>query len=97
MLCKWNETEQPYEGETAYELLEQSALLEPAKCGLVFEGKALTYATMMSATGQLAMHLRHLGAGHDKVVGLCVEKSVEEVCGMVGIIRSGAGYMPTDP
>ena len=37
------------------------------------------------------------GGGGDSVVGLCVEKSVEEVCGMVGIMRGGGAYVPLDP
>ena len=65
---------------------------------LVFEGVEVRYGELVTMTGRLAVRLvEGWGVGADSVVGLCVEKSVEEVCGMVGIMRGGGAYVPLDP
>ena len=97
LIEQWNKTDQEYQGETAYALLEQAACIDPEKTALIYEDAPMSYASLMKHTAQLAMALRAEGAGSDHVVGLVVEKSMEEVCGVVGIIRSGAAYMPLDP
>ena len=98
VLVEWNETIQPYpEMQTCPALLQAQALAAPDAVALLFEGKELSYSTMMVCTARLAGMLRQKAAGADRVVGLCVEKSMEEVLGMVGIMRAGAAYVPLDP
>merc|ERR1712100_328082 len=96
---EWNETTQPYpESATAPGLFEAHASRTPNGVALVFEGVVVRYGELLAMTGRLAMRLvEGWAVGADSVVGLCVEKSVEEVCGMVGIMRGGAAYVPLDP
>src|SRR5262249_18288385 len=46
---------------------------------------------------QLAQHLRALGVGAETVVGLCLERSLEMVVGLIGILKAGGAYLPLDP
>ena len=96
---EWNETTQPYpEWATAPVLFEDQASRTPDGVAVVFEGVEVLYGELLLMTGRLASRLiEGWGVGADSVVGLCVEKSLEEVCGMVGIMRGGGAYVPLDP
>jgi pristinamycin I synthase-3/4 len=60
-------------------------------------GASLTYAELVRRARQVAGGLRALGVGPDEVVGLCAERSLEMVVGMLGILEAGAAYLPLDP
>ena len=62
-----------------------------------FEGKQLTYRELNSRANQLAHYLRRLGIGPEKLVGICVERSIEMVIGLLGILKAGGAYVPLDP
>ena len=64
---------------------------------VVFEGETVSYRELEQRTSRLADNLHKSPVCPDSVVGLCVVKSVEEVAGMVGIMRAGAAYVPLDP
>ena len=58
---------------------------------------SLSYGQLERRANQLAHHLRSLGVGPDVVVGLCVERSVQMVVGLLGILKAGGAYLPLDP
>ena len=62
-----------------------------------FEGHSLTYRELNARANQVAHHLRALGVGPDVLVGLCLERSIELVVGMLGILKAGGAYVPLDP
>ena len=62
-----------------------------------FEGKQLTYRELNRRANQLAHYLRRLGIGPEKLVGICIERSIEMVIGLLGILKAGGAYVPLDP
>ena len=64
---------------------------------LVYENQQLTYHELNSRANQLAHYLRSKGVGADVLVGICVERSVEMVVGLLGILKAGGAYVPLDP
>ena len=80
-----------------HELIEAQARRTPQHPALAFEGHTLTYAELERRTGALAAELARLGAGPDVLVGLLVERSLEMVIGILGILKAGAAYVPMDP
>ncbi|MEI7941417.1 MAG: amino acid adenylation domain-containing protein, partial [Verrucomicrobiota bacterium] len=64
---------------------------------VVFEGQSLTYRELNARANRLAQHLRTLGVGPEVLVGLCVERSLEMVVGLLGILKAGGAYLPLDP
>jgi amino acid adenylation domain-containing protein/FkbM family methyltransferase len=63
---------------------------------LVFEQHRLTYRELNRRADQLARHLRTLNVGPETLVGLFVERSLEMVVGILGILKAGAAYVPID-
>ncbi|HEY0552674.1 MAG TPA: amino acid adenylation domain-containing protein, partial [Thermoanaerobaculia bacterium] len=69
----------------------------PDQVALVFEDQHLSYAELNRRANQLAHYLRRLGVAPEVVVGLCVERSVEMIVGLLAIIKAGGAYLPLDP
>jgi amino acid adenylation domain-containing protein len=69
----------------------------PDRIAIVFQDQSLTYAELSSRTYQLARYLRRLGLQPEAKVALCVERSLEMVVGILGILAAGGAYVPMDP
>ena len=79
------------------ELFEAQAGSSPDATAVVFEDTSLSYAELNARANQLAHHLRALGVGPEVLVGLCVERSLEMLVGLLGILKAGGAYLPLDP
>ena len=99
LLHGWNATHvaYPLETSTLHGLFELQAERTPAAPALIFEGETLTYRRLHRRANKLAHHLRGLGVGKDSLVGVCMERSVEMVVALLGILKAGAAYVPLDP
>ena len=64
---------------------------------MVFEDERLSYGELDARASHLAHHLRGLGVGPEVVVGLCIERSLAMLVGLVGILKAGGAYLPLDP
>lgn len=78
-------------------LFERAAERTPSATAVCYGHDRVTYAELNARANQLAHHLISLGVGPDVPVGLCVERSVAMVVGMLGILKAGGAYLPVDP
>ncbi|HZX27798.1 MAG TPA: amino acid adenylation domain-containing protein, partial [Telluria sp.] len=79
------------------ELFEERVAAQPEATAVIAETGPVTYAELNRRANRLAHHLRALGVKPDDRVGLCVERSLDMIVGMLGILKSGGGYVPLDP
>src|SRR5438067_13168538 len=93
----WNQAISPFPRERCvHELFEAQASRAPEAVALIFAGQRLTYGELNRKANQLAHCLLQHGAGPDVMIGLCVEPSIEMVVGLLGILKTGAAYVPLD-
>jgi amino acid adenylation domain-containing protein len=98
LLVEWNNTETEYpKNACIHELFEAQAAKTPESIALECEGKQLTYGELNRRANQLAHYLRSLGIGPERLVGICIERSMEMVIGLLGILKAGGAYVPLDP
>jgi amino acid adenylation domain-containing protein len=98
LVIEWNETWTPLALDRClHELVWEQAARTPEAPAVVSEEEALTYRELAARAGALARRLRELGVGPEVVVGLCVERSVEMVAGLLGILEAGGAWVPLDP
>ncbi len=82
---------------TVHALFEAQARRTPEAVAAVFEGRQLGYRELDQRAERLARQLARRGAGRDARVAICVGRSLEMVVGLLGILKSGAAYVPLDP
>ena len=98
VLVEWNQTETEYpRDKTVHGLFEEQAQKAPQSVAVELEGKRLTYGQLNERANRLARYLRKRGVGPEVLVGLCVERSLEMVVGLLGILKAGGAYLPLDP
>ncbi len=98
LLTEWNQTQADFpQALCVHELFEAQVERTPDAIALVFEDKQLTWRELDQRANQLATHLQKLGVKPDVLVGLCVERSLEMVIGLLGILKAGGAYVPLDP
>ncbi|HSF41610.1 MAG TPA: amino acid adenylation domain-containing protein [Thermoanaerobaculia bacterium] len=99
-IARWNDTAREYPlpaGGTLAELIAAQAARSPEAPAVVFEGETVSYAELSLRAGRLARRLRRLGCGPDAPVGVLMERSVEMVVALLGVIEAGGAYLPLDP
>ncbi|KPA90309.1 amino acid adenylation enzyme/thioester reductase family protein, partial [Pseudomonas asplenii] len=84
-------------GLLVHQLFEVHAAAQPDAVAVTYEGQRLSYAELNQWANQIAHRLIAEGIGADDRVAICVERSLEMVAGLVGILKAGAGYVPLDP
>jgi non-ribosomal peptide synthetase component F/acyl carrier protein len=97
ILYEWNDTAHPIPAAILPELFAAQAARTPEAVAVVFEDQSLSYGELDRRANQLAHHLCALGVGPEVVVGLCVERSLEMVVGLLAILKAGGAYLPLDP
>ena len=98
LLVEWNQTKAPYPHDRCiHEVFEAQVERAPDAVAVVFGDKCLTYRELNARANQLARRLRSLGVTPDVLVGICIERSLEMVVGILAILKAGGAYVPLDP
>ncbi|RKI63758.1 non-ribosomal peptide synthetase, partial [Corallococcus sp. AB049A] len=97
MLVEWNATRAPFPEACMHSLFEAQVRRAPDAVAAVFEGTQLTYAQLDARANQLAHGLRRRGVGPEVRVALGVERSLDIVIGLLGILKAGGAWVPVDP
>ncbi len=98
LLVEWNDTAADYlQDKCIQELFEDQVARTPNAVAVVCEGAHLTYHELNRRANLVAHHLRGLGVGPEVLVGLCLQRSLEMVVGLLGILKAGGAYVPLDP
>ncbi|AVF26547.1 non-ribosomal peptide synthase/polyketide synthase [Paenibacillus larvae] len=90
------EIQYPYK-KTIHQLFEEQTARTPDRTAVVFEGEQLTYGELNKRANRLARTLRGEGVEAGQIVGIMVERSLEMIVGILGILKAGAAYLPIDP
>jgi amino acid adenylation domain-containing protein len=95
LLEQWTQTALPFpESQCIHDLIAA----QPAdRLAVIHEQHALTYGDLDARANQVAHHLHALGVPAQTPVGLCVERSLDMIIGIVGILKAGCAYVPIDP
>ncbi len=97
VLYEWNETEVEYPRERCvHELFEEQVEKSADAVAVVFENEYLSYAELNRRANQLGHYLQRRGVGPEVVVGVRLERSVEMVVGVLGVLKAGGAYLPID-
>ena len=98
ILLDWNQTSVDYPRDSCiHELFETQARSRPDAVALEDEGQRLTYKELNARANQVARFLARQGVGPEVMVGICAERSLEAVVGVLGILKAGGAYVPLDP
>lgn len=98
LIYGWNDTARPFPNDQCvHKMFEEQVERTPDAVALVFEGRELTYRELNSRANQLAHHLKTLGVGPDVFVGLLLERSVEMMVSVLGVMKAGGAYAALDP
>lgn len=98
ILTNWNATKFEYPQDLCiHQVFENQVVKSPDAISVIFENESLSYYELNRRANQLAHFLKKLGVGPEVIVGISVERSFDMVTGLLGILKSGAAYLPLDP
>ena len=98
ILVKWNSTRADYpQDQCIHQLFETQVGCTPDAIAAVFEDNHITYRELNLRANQLAHYLQPMGVGPEVIVGICMERSLNMLIGLLSILKAGGAYLPLDP
>ncbi|MEM6402439.1 MAG: condensation domain-containing protein, partial [Cyanobacteria bacterium P01_D01_bin.116] len=97
LFVEWNQTTVDYPQTTIHQLFIAQVEKTPDSIAIVDENQQLTYQELDIRSNQLANYLIKLGVKPEKRVGICVQRRIDMVIGLLGILKAGGAYVPLDP
>ncbi|MFC5286508.1 amino acid adenylation domain-containing protein [Actinokineospora guangxiensis] len=96
-LVEWNDTAVDYPDWCLHEKFEAQVAATPDGIAVVLQDEAVTYAELDARANRVARRLRELGIGPERLVGVCMRRSVDRMAAILGVLKAGGGYVPLDP
>jgi amino acid adenylation domain-containing protein/non-ribosomal peptide synthase protein (TIGR01720 family) len=96
-LAQWNATQRQYPQQCLHELFAAQVTQTPEKIAVIWGEEQLTYQELNTKANQLACHLQSLGVQPEVPVGICVDRSLDMIIGLLAILKAGGAYVPLDP
>jgi amino acid adenylation domain-containing protein len=96
-LTEWNNSAKDYVQKCIHEIFEEHAGRQPESAALVCGDRRLSYRELNEQANQVAHYLRKQGIGGGALVGVFLNRSIEQVVGILGVLKAGAAYVPYDP
>lgn len=96
-LVTWNDTAAPVPTQGVHELFAAQAAATPEAIAAVLGDQCLSYRELDRQANQVARHLRSLGVGPEVLVGVCAQRSLRRLAGILGVLKAGGAYLPLDP
>ncbi|MFY0629127.1 MAG: amino acid adenylation domain-containing protein [Flavobacteriaceae bacterium] len=93
-ISEWNDTSSPVEEIPIYRNLEKRAEEHPNKIAVFSDDTQLTYKELNNRANQVAHYIKNLGIQNEGIVGIIMDRSVEMVVGIYGVLKAGAAYLP---
>ena len=98
LISKWNDTASEYPRNLCiHQLFEQEVARRPDAVAIRFADEQLTYRQVNERANQIAHRLRKLGVGPEVMVGTLLDRSLDLVVGLLGILKAGGAFVPLDP
>src|SRR5882724_661038 len=97
VLRDWNATGADHPRSTLHGLIEAQVAATPSAPAVELDGERLTYRELDARANRLAHHLRGLGVGPERLVGIAMERSIEMVVAVLAVMKAGGAYVPLDP
>jgi len=98
ILYEWNETKADFPSDKCmHQWFESLAEQNPDAIALTFAGQKLTYGEFNRRANQMARYLQNIGVGKEDLVGICMERSIEMMIGIMGTLKAGGAFIPLDP
>ncbi|GBD54546.1 non-ribosomal peptide synthetase [Microcystis aeruginosa NIES-298] len=98
LLIEWNNTQVDYpEYKCIHQLFEEQVKRTPDAVAVVCSQQQLTYNELNCRANQLAHYLQKLGVKPEELVGICLERSLDMIVGLLAILKVGGAYVPIDP
>jgi amino acid adenylation domain-containing protein len=98
IVVEWNQIRTDYPRDKCIQqLFEAQVEYDPEATAIVFAKQRVTYGELNRRANQLAHYLQSLEVGPDTLVGICAERSIEMIVGILGILKAGGAYVPLDP
>jgi amino acid adenylation domain-containing protein len=98
ILIEWNDTARNYPCDKyVHQLFEEQVERTPDAIAVVYGEKKLTYRALNTRANQLGHYLTKIGVGTEAIVGICLERSLEMIVALLGVLKAGGAYLPIDP
>jgi len=97
LLVDWNSNTGPSDDRPVHQRFEEQAVQTPEALAIEHEAQSLTYAELNARANQLARYLSEAGVGPERLVGICLERSIDMIVAVLAVLKAGGAYLPLDP